>query len=72
MKRKERRRKRDKNITHLHFRQTRRHDAGVADLEKVTDYVEEQEIASSAIGDALNLVGETAMRDEQVIMFCLF
>merc|ERR1712002_1147932 len=30
---------------------TRRHDAGVADLEKVTDYVEEQEIASSAMRD---------------------
>merc|ERR1711887_182371 len=44
---------------------TRRHDAGVADLEKVTDYVEEQEIAASAIGDALNLVGETAMREQQ-------
>ena len=52
--------------SHLPFMQTRRHDAGVADLEKVTDYVEEQEIASSAISDALNLVGETAMRDQQV------
>ena len=48
------------------IRQTRRHDAGVADLEKVTDYVEEQEIASSAISDALNLVGETALREQQV------
>ena len=58
-----------KNISSLPLpapTKTRRHDAGVADLEKVTDYVEEQEIASSAISDALNLVGQNAMRDEQV------
>jgi len=43
----------------------RKHDAGVADLEKVTDYVEETEIASSAIGDALESVGKTALREQQ-------
>jgi len=43
----------------------RRHDAGVADLEKVTDYAEETEIASQDIGQALDSVGARALKEQQ-------
>lgn len=36
----------------------KKHDnVGAADLEKVTDYAEEKEISSQAIGDAMALIG---------------
>ncbi|GFN82405.1 huntingtin-interacting protein k-like [Plakobranchus ocellatus] len=35
-----------------------RHDAGAADLEKVTDYEEEKEIASKDIQDAMRVVSD--------------
>ncbi|BFZ02394.1 hypothetical protein BsWGS_05433 [Bradybaena similaris] len=35
-----------------------RHDAGAADLEKVTDYVEEKEIAAQDIQDAMRVVSD--------------
>ncbi|CAG9560032.1 unnamed protein product [Danaus chrysippus] len=35
-----------------------KHDSGVADLEKVTDYAEEKEISSQDISGALSLIGD--------------
>lgn len=35
-----------------------KHDCGVADLEKVTDYAEEKEISSQDISRALSLIGD--------------
>ncbi|VVC88311.1 huntingtin-interacting protein K [Leptidea sinapis] len=51
-------------------KKTAKHDSGVADLEKVTDYAEEKEISSQDISGALSLIGdrrnkETAERLEK-------
>ncbi|RUS88061.1 hypothetical protein EGW08_004227 [Elysia chlorotica] len=40
-----------------------RHDAGAADLEKVTDYEEEKEIASQDIQDAMRVVSDRQNRE---------
>ncbi|GBP58786.1 Huntingtin-interacting protein K [Eumeta japonica] len=39
-------------------KKTAKHDSGVADLEKVTDYAEEKEISSQDISGALSLIGD--------------
>ncbi|XP_062526081.1 huntingtin-interacting protein K isoform X1 [Bombyx mori] len=39
-------------------KKTAKHDSGVADLEKVTDYAEEMEISSQDISGALSLIGD--------------
>merc|ERR1711874_11206 len=39
-------------------KKTAKHDAGAADLEKVTDYVEEKEIAAQDIQDAMRVVSD--------------
>ncbi|ESO94179.1 hypothetical protein LOTGIDRAFT_118654 [Lottia gigantea] len=37
---------------------SKKHDSGTADLEKVTDYVEEADISSQSIGDAMKAVSD--------------
>lgn len=47
-----------------------KHDSGAADLEKVTDYVEESEVNTENMAEAVNLIGvrrsqETAEREKR-------
>ncbi|XP_012942543.1 huntingtin-interacting protein K isoform X1 [Aplysia californica] len=44
-------------------KKTAKHDAGAADLEKVTDYVEEKEIAAQDIQDAMRVVSDRQNRE---------
>jgi NACalpha-BTF3-like transcription factor len=40
-----------------------KHDSGAADLEKVTDYAEEQEISSQDINRAMSLIGDKRSKE---------
>ncbi|KAK4539077.1 hypothetical protein RGQ29_031989 [Quercus rubra] len=40
-----------------------KHDSGAADLEKVTDYMEDSEISSQNIEQAVNLIGTKRSKD---------
>ncbi|KAK7096040.1 huntingtin-interacting protein K-like [Littorina saxatilis] len=40
-----------------------KHDSGAADLEKVTDYVEEAEISSKNLDDAMKVVSDQQTRE---------
>ena len=42
---------------------SKKHDSGAADLEKVTDYVEETEISGQSIGDAMNKLTEKKTKE---------
>ncbi|XP_033725709.1 huntingtin-interacting protein K-like [Ylistrum balloti] len=42
---------------------TKKHDSGAADLEKVTDYVEETEISAQSIGDAMKAVSDRKAKE---------
>ncbi|XP_026466218.1 huntingtin-interacting protein K-like [Ctenocephalides felis] len=44
-------------------KKTAKHDSGVADLERVTDYAEEKEISSQDISGALSLYGDRQNKD---------
>jgi len=39
-------------------KKTAKHDGGVADLERVTDYAEEKELSSADISNAINIFGD--------------
>ncbi|VDI24206.1 huntingtin-interacting protein K-like [Mytilus galloprovincialis] len=42
---------------------SKKHDSGAADLEKVTDFVEETEISAQSIGDAMNKLTEKKTKE---------
>ncbi|GAB0093525.1 huntingtin-interacting protein K [Sergentomyia squamirostris] len=42
-----------------------RHDGGVADLERVTDYAEEKEIHSADISNAINMFGDKRSKEDE-------
>ncbi|XP_041375331.1 huntingtin-interacting protein K-like [Gigantopelta aegis] len=46
----------NEDVQELKGKKVAKHDSGAADLEKVTDYVEETEISAQSIGDAMRVV----------------
>uniref|UniRef100_A0A2K6FYY3 Nascent polypeptide-associated complex subunit alpha-like UBA domain-containing protein n=1 Tax=Propithecus coquereli TaxID=379532 RepID=A0A2K6FYY3_PROCO len=43
----------------------RKHDSGTADLEQVTDYVEEKEIQSSNLETAMSVIGDRRSHEQK-------
>ncbi|KAJ8311933.1 hypothetical protein KUTeg_010514, partial [Tegillarca granosa] len=44
---------------------TKKHDSGAADLEKVTDYVEDEEISGQTIGDVMKKMSDRKTKERQ-------
>merc|ERR1711894_585839 len=53
----------DEQIDEQKGKKVAKHDSGSADLEKVTDYVEEEEISHQNIGDAMKAMSEKQSQD---------